>query len=160
CTLQAFPFTAVPAQYVKLKVVDNYGGTQVRLQTLQVSSPQAGGTRAWFQDLSTDRDGDALSYSWTVGDGGTSTERDPVHQYAAPGVYDVTLTTRDPGGLSSSRTISYHAFAPPVADFTFTPVSPAEGQTTTFTSTATGGGGTVVKWDWSFSDGWTTTLTN
>lgn len=33
----------------------------------------------------------ATSYLWTFGDGKTSTEKDPIHQYSAIGVYRVTL---------------------------------------------------------------------
>jgi PKD repeat protein len=43
-----------------------------------------------FTDTST---GDGIvTRSWEFGDGGTSTERDPVHVYAAPGIYSVNLT--------------------------------------------------------------------
>ncbi len=36
-----------------------------------------------------------LNYAWAFGDGSTSTENEPLHQYATPGVYTVTLTTTD-----------------------------------------------------------------
>lgn len=41
-----------------------------------------------FENLSKD----ATSYSWDFGDGETSTEENPVHTYAAEGVYEVVLT--------------------------------------------------------------------
>lgn len=53
-----------------------------------------------FTDLST---GNPTSWSWTFGDGGTSTAQDPSHNYTAAGVYDVTLTVSD-GTTSNSQT--------------------------------------------------------
>jgi PKD repeat protein len=44
---------------------------------------------------STDPDGDALSYSWTFGDGGSANGATPSHAYAADGVYTVILTVTD-----------------------------------------------------------------
>jgi PKD repeat protein len=56
-----------------------------------------------FADASTDDGGAAgLTYSWSFGDGGTSTATNPAHTYAAAGSYTVTLTVTDGGGLSDS----------------------------------------------------------
>ena len=43
----------------------------------------------YFTDRSTNS---PTSWAWDFGDGGTSTEQNPSHTYAANGVYDVTLT--------------------------------------------------------------------
>lgn len=47
------------------------------------------------------------AWSWTFGDGGTSSLQNPVHTYAAPGNYNVSLTVTDNGceGIAS-QTIS------------------------------------------------------
>ena len=47
----------------------------------------------------------AVSHSWDFGDGNTSTEVNPTHTYAAPGTYDVTLTTTNSAGVSRDITI-------------------------------------------------------
>lgn len=47
--------------------------------------------RVKFTNLSSDN---AVSWLWDFGDGTTSTERDPLHVYAEPGQYTVTLTAR------------------------------------------------------------------
>ncbi len=39
-----------------------------------------------------------VTYAWDFGDGGTSTEKDPVHTYAKKGEYSVTLTVTDSEG--------------------------------------------------------------
>jgi PKD repeat protein len=54
-----------------------------------------------FTDTST---GSPTSWSWTFGDGGTSTLRNPSHQYTAPGTYTVTLTATDANGNSDGET--------------------------------------------------------
>jgi PKD repeat protein len=44
----------------------------------------------------TDRSfGDLLDWSWDFGDGGTSSERDPLHVYVDEGLFSVTLTVTD-----------------------------------------------------------------
>jgi PKD repeat protein len=49
----------------------------------------------------------ADTYSWDFGDGGTSTEVNPVHTYGANGLYTVTLTAINPNGESTaSQTLS------------------------------------------------------
>ncbi|WP_249125910.1 PQQ-dependent sugar dehydrogenase [Streptomyces sp. A2-16] len=45
-----------------------------------------------------DQDGDALTYSWDFGDGGTSTAANPTHRYRRNGTYTATLTAKDPSG--------------------------------------------------------------
>lgn len=51
-----------------------------------------------------DPNGDAVTYRWYFGDGGTSTEINPVHTYQTPGTYTATLYLRD--GVSYSTTES------------------------------------------------------
>ena len=45
--------------------------------------------RVQFNNLSADK---AITYKWDFGDGSSSTEKNPLHVYAASGYYDVTLT--------------------------------------------------------------------
>ena len=47
----------------------------------------------------------AVSHSWDFGDGNSSTEVNPTHTYAAPGAYDVTLTTTNSAGVARDITI-------------------------------------------------------
>lgn len=48
-----------------------------------------------FNNLSTDKDGDVVSFTWDFGDGKTSTDAFPTHTYANAGTYDVTLVASD-----------------------------------------------------------------
>lgn len=62
------------------------------------------GSQVSFTDTSTDSDGVVVTRAWTFGDGGSSTERAPVHSYAAPGTYTVRLTVTDSDGLTGTAT--------------------------------------------------------
>jgi PKD repeat protein len=69
--------------------------------------PYAGGTNQPIQfdgSGSFDPDGNALTYAWTFGDGGSGSGVSPAHTYTAPGDYAVTLTVTDDGtpNLSNS----------------------------------------------------------
>lgn len=57
--------------------------------------PSAVGADVTCQDASGH---DPTSWLWDFGDGSTSTEQNPVHKYATPGTYTVTLTAINAGG--------------------------------------------------------------
>ena len=80
---------------------------------------------------SSDPEGQALSYSWTFGDGTTSTQANPSHTYAAAGIYQARLTVSDGRRDSVSPPISISAGSLPSA----TILSPA-GSGSTRTSAA------------------------
>ncbi|MTI22812.1 PKD domain-containing protein [Fulvivirga sp. RKSG066] len=65
----------------------------------------------------------ATTYSWDFGDGGSSTEENPSHTYAAEGSYDVTLTASD-GSSSNSVTKSVSVSAATLTDPAPTPTEP------------------------------------
>src|SRR5207247_1085069 len=84
------------------------------------------------------------------GDGATSAERYPLHTYAAPGTYDVRLTVTDDQHLSQTATLAYTVLQPPTADFTWSPPTPDEGQSTTFSDTSPNPDGAIVDRTWLF----------
>lgn len=47
---------------------------------------------------------DGTTYSWTFGDGASSTAKEPTHTYAAPGTYSVTLTVN--GSLTTTQDVT------------------------------------------------------
>ncbi len=46
------------------------------------------------------------AYFWTFGDGGTSTEEEPIYQYNQPGTYEVQLVVSDTSGCFSSDSVT------------------------------------------------------
>jgi PKD repeat protein len=52
----------------------------------------------------------ATDWSWNFGDGGTSTEKNPTHSFAAAGIYDVTLTSSND---DCESTIMYQVYVDP-----------------------------------------------
>jgi len=113
-----------------------------------------------FTDTSTDFDGTVVSWSWDFGDGATSTDQNPTHQFD-DGTYTVTLTvTDDDGGIDSFFDVVTVTNIDPTAEFTFSPSNPSTADTVQFTDQSTDSDGTVVSWSWDFGDGATSTDQN
>ena len=62
---------------------------------------------------SSDPEGAPLSYSWTFGDGGTSTQANPTHTYLAPGQYVARLTVSDGSSTAVSSDLTIRVGTPP-----------------------------------------------
>jgi parallel beta-helix repeat protein len=104
-----------------------------------------------FTDLS---GGDMLSWLWNFGDGGASVERNPAHTYNAAGTYSVSLTAADATGEMMEIKPAYirvgQAPAPPVADFSASPLAGEAPLTVAFTDLSTGA---ITARAWDFGDG-------
>ena len=74
---------------------------------------------------SSDPEGKALTYSWTFGDGQTSTAANPSHTYQQQGTYTARLSVSDGTNTTLSTTISISVGSPPTA----TILTPADGAT-------------------------------
>jgi hypothetical protein len=68
-------------------------------------------------------DGDSLTYSWTFGDGRTSTEENPIISYSNQGSYQIELTVTDTSGLFSKVFDTIIIGLPPIPAM----VSPSKG---------------------------------
>jgi len=100
------------------------------------------------------------AWSWTFGDGGTSTLQNPTHAWTTAGTKTVTLTASNSvGGNALSRTIviSTPVGAAPIANFTSAPSPGTVGVAQTFTDTSTN---TPTAWAWVFGDGATSVVRN
>jgi glucose/arabinose dehydrogenase/PKD repeat protein len=76
-------------------------------------SGQAPLTVTFSSEGTSDPEGDPLTYSWTFGDGASSSTPNPVHTYAASGQYEATLTVSD-GMNSAFDSVMIDVGTPPV----------------------------------------------
>ena len=98
--------------------------------------------------------GSPLEWQWDFGDGSVSQDQNPVHTYAIPGTYTVTLRAANSGGSDIERKIYYitinPAYQPPGAAFSADPPSIAQPFTVRFLDRSTG---PPTNWVWTFGDG-------
>jgi len=100
----------------------------------------------------------AVSWQWQFGDGGTSTQANPVHVYAAPGTYTVTLSVTTANGCNGSASYANAIVIEPMptASFTASQPDPCDPFTFQFANTS----GQAVSYLWEFGDGTTSTAVN
>jgi PKD repeat protein len=102
-------YAAAGTYTVTLTVTDNQGATNSVSHSVTVNRPptaafssSCSGLSCSFTSSSSDPDGSITAYSWTFGDGGTSTAQNPSHAYGAGGTYTVTLKVTDNSGATTS----------------------------------------------------------
>jgi len=104
-----------------------------------------------FTDLSK---GVPTSWFWIFGDGGNSSEQNPVHTFASPGTYSVKLEVANMAGNSKEIKIAYITVGENlIADFDYQPSNPDNTAplTVAFTDRSLGN---PLMWAWSFGDGY------
>ncbi|MCB9451774.1 MAG: PKD domain-containing protein [Anaerolineaceae bacterium] len=103
--------------------------------------------------------GDISGYSWDFGDGGTSTDQDPLYTYNNAGTYTAKLIAIGPGGQSETTTTITVTQPPnaPVAAFSSDKSSGEVPLTVSFTNQSTGD---ISGYSWDFGDGGTSTDQN
>ena len=112
-----------------------------------------------FTDTSSDVDGSIASWSWSFGDGSTSSVQHPVHTYASAGTYNVNLTVTDDQGASGStgQAVTVDSGAtntPPVAGFSFA----CNALSCVFDGRSSSDDVGIVSYAWNFGDGSGSTL--
>ena len=109
-----------------------------------------------FTDTST---GGATSWFWNFGDGGNSTDQNPIHVYISPGTYTVTLAASNAHGNDTETRPGYITVAAPlIADFTANVTTGPAPLTVQFTDFSSGDG--ITSWSWDFGDGSTSSVQN
>ncbi len=110
-----------------------------------------------FTDLSTGTPAPVAWY-WSFGDGSTSTEQNPTHDYASEGTYTVALRVTSASGTSPvTSKASYITVVDSTVDFSGAPVAGAAPLAVAFSDMSTG---SPAAWAWDFGDGGTSTQQN
>ena len=166
-------FRAPGTYAVTLIATDNDGASDQSTKTVRVEAPPPANqapTAAFSFDCdalrcdfdaddSRDNDGRITGYSWNFGDGATGEGREPRHDYAAAGAYNVTLTVTDDDGATGSVTRQITTSPPdnrePDADFEVS----CTDLTCTFTDRSTDPDGNIVSRVWDYGDGSPTSST-
>jgi PKD repeat protein len=154
---------------VTLVVTDNEGATDTNITTATIddteptadfSATPASGLKPLtvdFADSSTSYEGITV-WDWEFGDGNTSTEQNPTHEYATEGCYTVSLTVYEADGDSDTETkvdyiIVTRENQPPVSDPNG-PYTGTEGAAMTFSGSGSyDPDGSIISFAWDFGDG-------
>ena len=115
------------------------------------------GQASSFFDLSSSTSGNINFWSWNFDDGASSTQQNPVHTYAASGIYNVMLIVENINGCRDTIIKAAVVHQLPVVDFESDEV--CFGDSTHFTDLSTSGGN-LTNWVWDFGDGASSTLQN
>ncbi len=127
----------------------------VNLNPLPVASfsatPVCEGDIVLFTNTSSVSSGTIQAYSWDMGDGFTSFQTQPSHNYSNAGTYNVSLVVVSDYGCNDSITGTVEVYPLPVASFSSSTV--CEGQGTALNDATTIASGSINSWNWSFGDG-------
>lgn len=112
-------------------------------------------------DQSTD-DVNVISYDWNFGNSGASTVANPVQTFVSPGMYTVSLTVTDDGGLQDTTTLEI------VVNENQAPIAVASADTTegnapldvNFTGDQSSDDIGIASYSWDFADGTTSNVPN
>ncbi|HSH65718.1 MAG TPA: PKD domain-containing protein, partial [Bacteroidia bacterium] len=89
----------------------------------------------------------ALFWNWDFGDGQTSTDKQPTHQYATSGTYTIKLVIIGAFGCSASIVHDVTVNPNPVPSYTASTI--CSSFPTQFTDASTD----AIQWEWNFGDG-------
>jgi gliding motility-associated-like protein len=170
-TLTAAPFSHLydngGSYNVSLRITDSKGCTDNASgnAAVIVSNPKAAfattdtsscpGKPVNFTNTST---GDNLQYAWSFGDGNTTDQLSPSHQYTQDGLYTVNLLIADPVGCRDSvKRVEYIKIVTPIAGFT---MSDSIGSCPPLQVSFANEAKNYVTLRWDFGDGSTSTLEN
>jgi PKD repeat protein len=172
-------YTAPGNYTVTVTVSDGKGGTDSeslpitvhqanRAPTVTASRTPTGviqpGTEVSFTANASDPDNDPLTYAWDFGDGGTSTQQNPTHTYANPGIYTAKVTVSDGRGGTATDEVSVNVAGPnqnPTVSASRTPTGNVRvGNPISFSANGNDPDGDELTYSWDFGDGNTSNQQN
>ncbi|MEI6888655.1 MAG: PKD domain-containing protein [Bacteroidota bacterium] len=116
-----------------------------------------------FHDNSTSPSGTVNAWQWNFGEpssgsANTSTLQNPIHNYAAPGYYMVTLNVTNTNNCSHDTIKQISVSPKPLALFQYSAACAQD--STTFTDLSIAPNSQLVAWLWDFGDGGTAAIQN
>lgn len=97
--------------------------------------------------------GNITDWLWDFGDGGTSTEQNPFHQFGDTGYQTIKLTVSSNGCSDSITFVDYVYIKPPIALYSFASIC-ADPFLVNFSDSSLG----ATTWQWDFGDGATSNI--
>ncbi|MBV6441436.1 MAG: PKD domain-containing protein [Haliscomenobacteraceae bacterium CHB4] len=140
-----------PGTYTVMLIASNAAGSDTASATVTVNTAPVAGFTAQTAGLSvvlTNNSVNADSYLWNFGDGATSTEKNPTHNYGATGNFTISLkATNECGTTEFSMQVEISGSAP-LAAFTVNVNNGCVPFTVQFTDQSAGN---PVSWQWQFT---------
>lgn len=148
---------------VQLIVFTNNGCSDTSNQSITiVPGPKAefdftstcAGNATLFNNLTTIQGGGTITYQWTFGDGGSSTDENPVYQYpAVPANYTVQLVAESQNGCTDTILKPLRISDKANPSFIFSPAVSCVNSNILFTNTSTvNPGDSIIAIHWHFGD--------
>ncbi len=100
---------------------------------------------------------DTLTWNWSFGDGGSSSDENPSHHYVSGGFYSASLTSTTNHGCSATFIESIYIDKPTAS---FSSTGTCAGSVISFLDNSSYSTGTITAWQWNFGDGTTSTVQN
>jgi PKD repeat protein len=111
-----------------------------------------------FTNSSTVPAGSTNNYVWDFGDGKTSSDQDPIHQFDAPGTYTISLKSLSTNGCEGKIETMVTINLKPSAGFEAKDV--CKGSVTNFVNGSFSTDNASLTYDWTFDNSTSSTLTN
>lgn len=147
--------SATMIQSIGVPSAVSYGG--VYQPSADFSGSPASGIIPLNVDFTDSSSNTPTSWSWAFGDSGTSTDKNPSHQYTTIGTYTVSLTATNDAGTNTMTKTGYIVVNPPpapIVSFFGTPLTGSLPLNVQFTDTSSN---TPTSWSWIFGDSGTST---
>lgn len=94
------------------------------------------------------------SYFWDLGNGNSSTLKNPSAIYLEEKTYTITLTVKE-GAQTATKTRTITVYKKPVVEFAATKPKVCLPEAVQFSSSSTAGDGSISSYQWDFGDGFT-----
>ncbi len=152
---------------VTLIVSDNNGCSDTIVQSIYVgplptadfsNTSACAGDSVFFTDLSSGNGHTITSWTWDFGDGNSSNQQHPSHQFSGSGTYFVQLVIVN--NLGCTDTVVHIVIADSLPSAQFSSTTVCLGDSTVFSDLSLPNGGTINSWLWNFGDGTTDSQQN